>query len=82
MSEGTVLTLVTFLPHEVRANLQVVAEIALVAIATLPHRLELVARLNLTLIVWMHAVVRQSALAMDEPLADSVSGELIVVGRC
>jgi len=56
--EGTVLPLLALLLHELRTNLQVVAEVALVPVPACPHRFELVARLYLALVVRVRTVVR------------------------
>lgn len=57
MAIRAVLPFLTFLPHEVRADLEVVAEIAFIPIATGAHTLEFVAGFYLTLIVRMWAIV-------------------------
>lgn len=77
---GTVLSLLALLAHEVGADLQVVAEVALVAVPALAHAFEFVAGLYFALVVGVGAVVRESALAVDELFADAVGGEFVVVG--
>ena len=57
MSVGTMLPSLAFLFHEVRTNLQVVAEITFVSIATLAQTLELVAWFDLALVVRVRAVI-------------------------
>jgi hypothetical protein len=79
--EGTVLPLLAFLSHEIRTYFEVVTEIALVSVAAGAHAFEFVAGLDLALVVRVGAVVGEAALAMDELLADAVSGEFVVVGR-
>ena len=81
MPVGAVLSLFTTLLHKIGANFQIMAEVALVAVPARTHRLELVARLDLALVVRVGAVVRQPALPVDELLADPVRRQLVVVGR-
>ncbi len=79
---GTVLSSLAFLLHEIWANLEVMAEVALVSVPTLTQTLEFVARLDFAFVMRVRTVVRKSALPVDEFLADSVGGELVVVGGC
>lgn len=58
MAEGAVLALLTFFSHEVGANLEVVAEVALVSISASAHTFEFVARFDFTLVMRVGAVVR------------------------
>lgn len=80
VSVGTVLPFLAFLTHEVRTNLQVVTEIALVSVPALPHAFELVAGFDFAFVVGVGAIIGESALAVDELLAYSVGGEFVVVG--
>lgn len=75
-----VLSLLTLLLHEFRADLEIMAEVTLVPVAALPHTLKLVAGLDLAFIVRVWAVIGEAALAVDELLADSIGGELVVIG--
>lgn len=81
MPVGAVLSLFTTLLHKIGANFQIMAEVALVAVPAGPHRLELVAGLDLALVVGVGAVVRQPALPVDELLAHPVGRQLVVVRR-
>ena len=54
---GAMLPFLTFLPHEVGADLKVMAEVAFISIPTRAHTLEFVAWFYLTLIVRMWAIV-------------------------
>ncbi len=55
------------------------AKVAFIAVAASAHTLEFVAGLNFAFVVRMGAIVRQSTFSMDEFLAYSVGGELIMV---
>lgn len=79
--EGTVLALLAFLSHEIGTNLEIVTKIALISVAARPHALEFVTRLDFTLIVGVGAVVRETTLAVDKFLADSIGSQLVVIGR-
>jgi hypothetical protein len=76
---GAVFPFLAFLPHEVRTNLQVVAEIALVSVPALAHALELIAWLDFAFVVGVGAIIGEPALAVDELLAYSVGGQFVVV---
>ena len=78
---GAVLALFTFLLHKIWANFEIMAEVALVSVTADTHRLELVARLYLALVMRVGAVVGQTALAVYKLLANSVGGQFVVVGR-
>ena len=80
MPKRTVLALLAFLSHEIWTNLEIVTEIALVSVTARAHTLEFVAGLDFAFIVGVGAVVGETALAMDKFLADSVGGELVVIG--
>lgn len=79
VAQRAVVALLAAFPHEVGADLQVVAEVALVPVPAGPHALELVAGLDLALVVRVRAVVGEAALPVDELLADAVGGQLVVV---
>jgi hypothetical protein len=76
---AAVFALLTALLHKIGANFEIMAEVALVPVPAGAQRLELVTGLNLALVVRVGAVVRQPALTMDEPLADPVGRQLVVV---
>ena len=78
---GAVLPFVASLLHKFRADLEIMAKVALVPVPTTPHRLVLVAGLYLALVVGIGAVVAESALPVDEFLAYSIRGQLVVVCR-
>lgn len=80
MPVGAMLSFLALLLHKLRTNLQVVAEVALVPVAALPHTLELVAWFDLALVVRVRTVIGESAFTVDEFLADAVGGEFVVVG--
>lgn len=75
-----VLSLLALLLHELWADLEVMAEVTLVPVAALSHTLKLIAGLDLALIVRVRAVIGKAALAVDELLANSIGGELVVIG--
>ena len=74
MSIGTVLTFLTTLLHKIRAYFEIMTEIALVPVSTAAHRLELVAGLDLALVVRIGTVVGQLTFPVDEFFTDSVGG--------
>ena len=80
VSIGTMLPPLAFLFHEIWANFEVMAKVALVSIPTLTQTLKLVTRFDFAFVMRMRAVVGEPALAVDKLLADSVGGEFVVVG--
>ena len=81
VSVGAVLSSLAFLFHEIRADLEVVTEIALVSVTALSQTFELVAWFDFAFVVGMRAVIRESALAVDELFTDSISSKFVMVGR-
>lgn len=56
------------------------AKVALVPVATGSHALELIAGLDLALVMRVGTVVGEPTLSVDEFFADSIGGEFVVVG--
>lgn len=79
--ERTVFPLLAFLSHKIGTNFEIVTKIALISITTRSHALEFVTGLDFTFIVGVGAVVRETTLPVDKFLADSIGGELVVIGR-
>ena len=80
VSIRAMLASLAFLFHEIWANFEVMAKVALVSIPTLTQTLKLVTRFDFAFVVRMRAVVGEPALAVDKFLADSVGREFVVVG--
>jgi len=80
VSVRTVLSSLTFLFHEIWTYLEVVTEITLVSVTALTQTLELVTWFDFAFVVRVRAVIRESALAVDELFTDSVGGEFVMIG--
>lgn len=74
------LSLFALFLHEFRANLEVMTEVTLVSITALAHTFKFVTGLDLAFVVRVRTVVGEATFAMDELLADSIGGKLIVIG--
>jgi hypothetical protein len=57
VSKGTVLALLALLPHKIGANLQVVAEVALISVPASAHTLKFIAGLDFALVVGVGAII-------------------------
>ena len=81
VSVGTMIAFVTSLLHKFRADLQIMAEIALVTVAAGTQGLEFITGFDLALVMGVGTVVTESTFSVDELFADSIGGEFVVVGR-
>ena len=75
----TVLSSLTFLFHEIGADLEVMTEITLVSVTTLSQTFELVTWFDFAFIVGVRAVIWESALAVDELFTDSICSKFVMV---
>jgi hypothetical protein len=81
MPIGAMLSFIAFFFQKLCAYFNIVTEVTLLAIGASTHGLELVARLNFGFIVRMRTVFSKFTFAMNKLFADSIGGELIMIGN-